>query len=141
MCNVFLKDSPFEADAIRVTKACYWHEYEIKISVADYHADFQKTAGYGKQGDAKHDLYSSDSAIVTRWGIRPKPKSFSFVVPIGLLEGIDVPAHCGIIEYGEKLTYWNVKVKRPSPTLKNATKLTPEQIFNLACKAACRINI
>jgi hypothetical protein len=57
-----------------------------------------------------------------------------------MLEGVEVPPHCGIIEYNGEATYWGLATKRPAPTLRTPTKLDQAQIFNLALKAASRVS-
>ena len=139
--NVFVKGSPWESDVIAVTGARYWHEYEIKVTRADYQADFAKrTNRFSPNSRTKHDCYADENELTRRWGgCIPKPKSFTFVVPKGLLEGLDVPEHCGIIEYDKDNGYWGMEHVRAAPTLLKPTKLNPAQIFNLALKAAGRV--
>ncbi len=141
--NVFVGGSHWESDMIEVKKSGLWYEYEIKLSVADYRADFEKKQwNYVSDSLRKHDLYSSDQPIMcgTRKLI-PKPKQFFFVVPVGLLDGQDVPEHCGILEFTDPKVSrgWGISAKRYPRTLKPATKLAPEAIFNLAVKASGRI--
>ncbi len=142
MGNVYVKGSSWESDVIAVTKAFYWHEYEIKLSVADYRNDFQKRiSGFSPKSQRKHDVYASRGELAKRYGrLLPRPKSFSFVVPEGLLDDIDVPKHCGIIicrpTKHDGLAAWT---QRPAPTLWKPTKLSPSQIFNLAAKVAGRL--
>ncbi len=140
MPNTYILDSPWEADVIAVTRAYYWHEYEIKVTLADYRKDFEKTESYKNSGRLKHDLYAAEGEIRTRYGVIPKPKEFSFVVPQGMLDGIEVPKHCGIIECtpGRIATY-RTRTVRSAPTLRKASKLNQSQIYNLACKAAGRL--
>lgn len=146
--NVYVGSSPWEADAIKVTKSCYWVEYEVKVSVADYRADFSKRRSrWVHDGMTKHEAYSSTDTISlsarhsNQHGVIPKPKQFYFVVPEGLLDGIDVPAHCGIIQVApDSLRIgWNVMVTRVAPNLKSPTKLETKDIFNLAAKASHRL--
>ncbi len=141
MGNVTILGSPWEADVISVTNAYFWHEYEIKVTRADFRQDFQKQiSGFSKKSMKKHDVYAG-SEIVTRWGdVIPRPKSFSFVVPKGLLDGLEVPKHCGMIEvYENDNGDCRLKYKWSAPTLQKPTKLDQKQIFNLAQKAASRV--
>ena len=139
--NVWIKGSPWESDVIAVTNAYYWHEYEIKVTRADFRQDFLKRINnFSKSSMTKHDAYALDGEITTRWGtIIPKPKSFSFVVPKGLLKGMEIPKHCGVIEYEKGTGCWGLEDERPAPTLRKPTKLNLAQIFNLAQKAATRV--
>ncbi len=141
--NVFVGGSNWESDMVEVKKSGLWYEYEIKLSVADYRADFEKKQfGYMHNSLRKHEAYASDQPIMlgTRRLI-PKPKQFYFVVPAGLLDAVKVPSHCGILEFTDpvKSRSWGISVKRYPPTLKPPTKLSPEWIFNLAVKASGRI--
>ena len=140
MPNAYILDSPWEGDVITVTKAYYWHEYEIKVSMADYRKDFEKTDGYGKRGRFKHELYASKDEIRTQYAPIPKPRTFSFVIPQGMLDGIEVPGHCGIIEHvPAEIAFRRTRVQRPSPTLQKPSKLSQRQVYNLACKASERL--
>jgi len=148
MGNVFVVGSPWESDVIAVTQACYWHEYEIKTTVADFRKDFAKceygqTRRVTRGGRLKHDVYASSDEIQRRWGRQiPKPKTFSFVVPEGMLDAVEVPAHCGVLEYkrSQGKRGWLIHDKSPAPTLKKPTKLDKSQIFNLAWKLSARVN-
>ena len=141
--NVFLKNSPWEADLIRVMKSGFWHEYEIKLSVADYRNDFQKKVnGYVAGSPRKHAIYSSPDPF--SWsgirsscrGVIPKPATFSFVIPKGLLDGIEVPKHCGVIEVEVRGGGYapRVAVRRKAPRLKKPTRLEAFHLFNLCQK-------
>lgn len=148
--NVYVGLSPWEADVIRVTPALYWTEYEIKVSVADYRADFLKRQTRWNQDSLrKHDAYASESAIATRsdYGMRhskviPKPKQFYFVVPTGMLSGEDIPSHCGLIEFDPAdKRQWGIKVARRAPNLREPTRLDMASVFNLAMKASHRLQL
>jgi len=135
--NVHVIGSPWESDVVSVTAAYYWSEFEIKISVADYRADLQKVdCSYANNPTNKHEAYAAAGPIQKRWSDIPKPKHFWFVTPPGLLHGIDVPEHCGIVE-----CHTGLRVVRQAPKLKHATKLDQKAIYNLAVKAADRYRI
>ena len=131
--NVFLKNSPWESDLIRVMKSGYWHEYEIKLSVADYRKDFQKKViGCDFESPRKHTIYSSH---VPFEGAIPKPATFSFVTPKGLLDGVRVPSYCGLIEI--EVDRWDraaISVRQEAPRLKKPTRLEAFHLFNLCQK-------
>lgn len=146
--NVFVGNSPWESDAIKVMPSCFWTEYEIKVSVSDYRADFAKRRyRWSSTSLSKHDAYRSDGPIEIQsaTGDRvvktlPKPKQFYFVVPKGLLDGIDVPKHCGVMEF-ERTRGWGITTSRRAPSLPGHSKLDPQSIFSLAMKASYRIVI
>ena len=142
MANVYMNHSPWESDVIDVTKAYFWHEYEIKISVADYRNDFtKKINGFSKNSKRKHDFYKSQEQVMRYGDAVPKPKTFTFVVPRGLLDGLDVPMHCGVIEYEDSRDWsiWKIQRTRAPVKLPKPTKLDQSQIYNLARKAADRV--
>jgi hypothetical protein len=141
MPNTYLLGSPWEADALTVTPAGYWHEYEIKVSMSDYRADFRKQLYGGNNCEVtKHELYASDSAIERPYRKpTPKPKSFTFVVPDGMLEGVEVPDYCRVIEYVKGYGNWSMRHMKGGRELKKPTKLNDAQIFNLAVKATQRL--
>lgn len=95
----------------------------------------------------KHDLYAADEPIARRsdYGSRfeqivPKPKQFYFVVPCGLLAGVEVPKHCGIVEFTVADRHgWGVAITRRAPKLKAPTQLCAKSIFKLGMKAAHRL--
>lgn len=141
--NVFVGGSHWESDMIEVKKSGLWYEYEIKLTVADYRADFEKKQwNYVPESLRKHDAYASaDPIMMGTRKLIPKPKQFYFVVPAGLLDSQDVPEHCGILEFTDPASSrsWGISAKRYPRNLKPATKLSPEWIFNLAVKASGRI--
>ncbi len=146
--NVRVGRSPWECDVVKVTPAWFWVEYEIKVTLNDFHADFDKCLRRYKTDSAKkHDVYSANDHIPLGHGrayagkIVPKPKQFYFVVPRGMLDTVDVPDHCGIMEFDGSDHYWlsGVRVTRTAPCLPCATKLDAKEIFRLGRKASHRI--
>lgn len=125
MPNVFVGE--WESDVVRVTKAGYWTEYEIKVSISDYKRDMAKQLG--RRGPKKHEIYCTGGTII--------PKQFYFVVPFGMIN--EVPEHCGLIEYDPGGRCWGIKVKKVAPVLKNHSKLNSKDIFKLAVKASLRL--
>jgi len=94
--NMYVHD--WEADMISVTKAQYCHEYEIKISKADFKNDAKKP---------KHKLLMEQNSETVR-----APSYFWYVCPEGMIDVSDVPEHAGLIVIGK----WNrpiVKKKAP----------------------------
>ena len=74
----------WEADLLSVTKSLFSHEFEIKLSRADYRAEFRVKL-------AKHrDLSEAFSPYRL-------PNHFWFVVPAGLVVPSEVPAYAGLI--------------------------------------------
>lgn len=145
MPNIWLEHSPWECDMIAVTEACYYSEYEIKVSVADYQNDFRKRLrSWSKQSVTKHETLASgeDHVFDRRFGSKsflPRPKQFYFVVPAGLLDKQTVPEHCGIMEFDPTFHGWKIRTKREAPKLKKPTKLSQKAIFAIGCKASQRL--
>lgn len=143
--NITLADSDWECDLLRVTRAGYATEFEIKRSVQDFRADFNKTvAGTGM---AKHDAYSSEDRVFLKGGRREvfRPAHFFFVVPEGLLDGVSIPGHCGLIECRvQELPFSRGRhcvsvIKKRAPRLKNPTRITRRQMWNICIKACDRL--
>ena len=94
----------WESDYLAKTVAGYWYEVEIKISLADFKADFKK--------------FDRHNALRNRgWvGREAVPNYFSYCVPKPLVEKVLplVPAYAGLIgvnEYGHLVEY------KPAPKL------------------------
>ena len=78
----------YECDVLRITRADVAYEYEIKISRADFFADFKKCFGSVK----KHDRIANGERI----------NRFYFVVPEDMVTKEEVPAHCGLVYFHAK---------------------------------------
>jgi len=142
MPNVYVGGSPWEADVITVTSAFYWTEYEIKLTRGDFQSDFSKCiCRYARDSPKKHELYTANAEIRHYGKLIPKPKRFFFVAPTELLGSLDIPEYCGVIEYGPTLPSWRVRLVREAEQLPKATQLNQAAIFNLAAKAATRLNM
>lgn len=91
----------WECDAMEVTKAGYMVEYEVKISVSDFHADalknrdreFKPGLGLVRCDHKKHDLLAAGDAR--------GPARFYFVAPKGLLTLDIIPAWAGLLEVAQ----------------------------------------
>ena len=119
----------WESDYLAQTRAGYWYEVEIKISVADFKNDFTK--------EAKH------TTLRCYWLKGKRPHYFSYCVPKELVQKVLplVPPYAGLLavnEYGH-LVY----VKEP-PRL-HSEKYTDEELrlaekFYYNWQAECRKN-
>lgn len=100
----------WEADLVSVTSSMYAHEFEIKISRSDFKADAQKIL--------KH------KTLISKRRTYPGPSRFFYVVPTGLLDGLDVPEHAGLIEVfpGARPPI----IRKPAPLL-HSYSITPGQ--------------
>lgn len=75
-----------EADLVLLMPSGMVTEIEVKISRADFKADFKK--------EAKHRLLQSSGRI---WGQCYCANSFYYAVPAGLIAKSEVPAYAGLI--------------------------------------------
>lgn len=125
--NVFLLKSPWECDLIDVTENGFYTEYEAKVSVADFKADFRKRSYSLNKHEYFADRRPSKQDI-------PRPKKFYFVTHAGLLDGQELPDHCGLIEWSESYGYYKVKKRKDAKQIAVPTKLSSKQIFNLCVK-------
>jgi len=86
----------WDCDIFAILKSGYSEEIEIKISVADYKNDFKKKRNghqeqyMGREPVKKHDLLAARSTKC--------PNRFWFMVPSGMLDGIEIPEYAGLIE-------------------------------------------
>ena len=104
----------WEADLISVTKADYWHEYEIKCSKSDFLRDFEKP---------KHRMFSQRMT-----GSGRIPNYFWYVAPIKAIP-LCIPDYAGLIlatdvddKYGLRTEVEYVK----KPALLHCSKLITE---------------
>jgi hypothetical protein len=89
----------FECDVFGVTKSGYFHEFEIKLTKADFEKDKEKSTGkvYAKDADGKW----FKTGGVTKHGLlacgtERGPVTFTYVVPDGLLSVEDIPEFAGL---------------------------------------------
>ena len=85
----------WQQDFIEITRAGYLFEFEIKLSLADYHADMRKMIDLflPRRRVAKHDLLSGKASI-------PElllPRRFWYVLPTALAVRIDPPEYAGLL--------------------------------------------
>ena len=120
-----------ECDVYSITKAGYGIETEVKISVADFKAEFRKTR--------KHQALA---AAVTA-GCPPGfaigvPRRYYFAVPEGLIGLGEIPDYAGLLYIRRhEETKWrqervSVAVVLQAPTIHAAKKVTPDQLQTLS---------
>lgn len=119
-----------ECDVIEVSQHLLFHEFEIKISRADYLRDFSKTIQLPRErrteadwNKRKHDL------LKDRYDLGPS--YFWFVCPVGLIDKAEVPEYAGLYYVSEVGGCWSVK---QAPRL-HSTKFSADRVFNLLVKA------
>ena len=114
-CNIF----PWEADLLSVTRAGYYHEFEIKISAADFKADFRK--------ESKHKHLKLKTAIA--------PRYFWYVICGFSVEEIELPDYAGLIEivvWDEELKYVRIIKKAPRLGDRKITDSEKERLYQAA---------
>ncbi|MCP4707126.1 MAG: hypothetical protein GY869_00755 [Planctomycetes bacterium] len=107
----------WECDLWVLLRSGYTAEYEIKLSVRDFKADFKKRWGF----DNKHELMENRSTRA--------PNRYFFILPKGL--EVEVPAYAGEIRVWE-----DERGDIVFRTMKNAKRLhnneAPETVVNHA---------
>lgn len=113
----------FEADILSVSKARYWSEWEIKLSIADFNADFNKRAKHRRLADME----------------RPDgPKFFTYIMPEELAERVNVPEYAGLIAVSSNTGRWlNFRTIKNAPPRKSK-KVTDKALSNHYQSLACR---
>jgi hypothetical protein len=114
----------WESDVITITKFNYAHEFEIKISKADYKHDFKKTH--------KHQVLQQ--AILQH---RPVPAYFWYATS-GF--DIDPPEYAGwlTVAYNEKQFRYEISIRKDAPRLHDY-KITKESVETIAHLLSFRV--
>lgn len=112
---------PWEADLISVTRAHYSHEYEIKISSADYKRDFEKVM--------KHNCL--------QWPKFEKTPNYFWYATFAF--DIDPPEYAGWIKItkGNAGRPYIIDVKKEAPRL-HTEKLSEKKMFEIGRLLAFR---
>lgn len=94
--------SDWEADILIINAEGFSHEIEIKFSKSDFKNDFKKSYLNTNTGQKylKHDKISSGDYVCN---------TFSFLLPMGLIDHADIPDHCGIIEFYHDEDHWKTE--------------------------------
>jgi len=100
----------YEMDLFRLTHSGIIYEYEVKISRADFKADFEK--GYQLFSGNRSNKHSD---IVYQ---KYKVNKFYFVVPKGLIKPEEVPSRYGLIYYDPAKGWDKWVVIRPAKMLR-----------------------
>ena len=98
----------FESDFISISHDNYLHEFEIKTNKKDFDLDFLKE----NEGILKHDSIQDFTSGL---------KTFSFVVPKGMVKEDEIPDSYGLYYISEKLL--RVTHVRSAINLKRAVKV------------------
>lgn len=107
--NLYVFD--WESDYLALTNSGYWYEVEVKISRADFFADFKKKE--------KHEVLSG-----AKEGLRPN--YFAYACPEGLIAPEEVPEYAGLIYIPHAGAYYGTSGKS-TPQL-HKQKITADQL-------------
>ena len=119
-----------ECDVLEITTSLLWHEYELKLSVADFARDFHKTVyTKGIGNEKKHDVISRSCGV--------GPNYFSYVLPKGLIAVERIPTYAGLYEVDEARRC-AVRVKMPKRL--HVVPFDSHRLFNVAIKRAANFN-
>ena len=94
--------SDWEADILIIDTMGLSHEIEIKLSKGDFKNDFKKSYLNTATGEKflKHDKISCGDYVCN---------SFSFLLPMGMIDHDMIPEHCGIIEFYHNVDTWETE--------------------------------
>ena len=84
--NAYVFSNVFESDFTVLRNNGYYMEFEVKISRADFFADFRKKE--------KHEILRLRKANQPKYKM---PNKFWFVVPDGLIKTDEIPEYAGLI--------------------------------------------
>lgn len=116
----------FECDLFAVTKAGLFHEFEIKLSIADFRRDAEKRScvAYREITDpvlrTKLKLYDGRLKYDRLADADPiGPAQFWYVVPVGLLPIDSIPPFAGLIEVWNRQdgSWVMTKIAKQAPRL------------------------
>lgn len=88
----------YESDLWVVTNSMYTVEYEIKVSHADFVADFKK--------EAKH------RRLATTQGANCRPTRFFYACPTGVIAPEEVPSYAGLVLFSWPHNRWTTAPPR-----------------------------
>ncbi len=115
--NIHL-NSGCELDLLCLKKSGYIEEVEIKISIADFKADFNKTVGVKKRPETDNHRFPYHVKIETRGKHDALidgqliQNYFSFLIPHEMRDKIEVPGYAGLYILGH--AGWGIEtIKRP----------------------------
>lgn len=98
----------WECDLFRVTKAHYFYEYEIKLSLRDFRADAKKRDTRSMQYERFRQRlarYSTKKYWQLEHAGKRCPSRFYYVVPASIAEGVqgELPSFAGLIVFDRYL--------------------------------------
>lgn len=101
----------WENDLIQITASGYWHEFEVKLTLADFRRDPTKwrecgayVYGQDREIEFKHHLLAGDP--------ERGPCCFWYVAPAGVIPVAELPSWAGLIEIEQSGK--NIYERRPT---------------------------
>jgi hypothetical protein len=107
----------YEADMLVVTRSKYCTEIEVKISLSDWKADFEKTKHAYRDPRIKYQYYAAPKALAERHA------------------ELDLPSGWGVISVSDKGT---IKILKEADS-RDAKKITDEELLLLSRLACFRV--
>lgn len=110
----------WECDLVMISNSGYWHEFEVKLTLADFRRDREKSREAGPWAsrvvENKHELMANSDR---------GPCCFWYVAPLGVIPVVALPAWAGLIEIEQngKYLYERTTVKAPR---RHGQKVAPE---------------
>lgn len=121
-----------ECDLLTITQAKFAYEFEIKLSKADFRADFKKaqkhkalSTGQPQGYWASHHVSKNHAAI--SWQI---PARFYYVTPHDMITHEDIPPYAGWIALIRHRTRWLAETMVPAPAI-HKEKVSDDFIRNV----------
>jgi len=114
-----------ECDVFGVTRSLVTHEFEIKVSRADFIADAKKKVRFKTEKGYSEWMLKSDAY---RLGLMPT-NHFWYVAPVGLLEKSDIPPHAGFLQVHSD---GMISTSIVAPKMKKVKMPEKDIIFHLA---------
>lgn len=95
----------WECDLLRITKAGYAEEFEVKVSISDFKADAKKTDGptHGWDAEQRKSVVVKEAVTKHERLSRGDPKGpcrFWFAMPEEIAEQVQIPEWAGLISFG-----------------------------------------
>ena len=129
----------WESDLLSVTRAGYVHEFEIKISRADFKHDAKKREKHDVLRTGKAYSWTYYESVARKRTVieeaethitKRRPNYFWYACPQGMVSAKEVPEYAGLIEIEIGQSYYHHNRTKPAPLL-HREKITPRQIQSI----------
>ena len=112
----------FECDLFSVTKAGYFHEHEIKLSVADFRKDTDKAGSvwrYDEQTRTFGNIRKATKHSRLEFADTAGPCHFWYVMPQSVADKVEIPPFAGlkVCIYHKGHDFVGIKIVKPAPRL------------------------